>query len=537
MQTTLIAVLGLVSLFISWILMLVLPDMRSAAWGLLGLGVVLLAAASIVSFRGVRSALVSKRGKFGTSTTIMVSIFVGIVLLVNAISINSYHTFDFTGASQFTLTSQTKDVLTNKLEVPVKVICFFSPIAPEDDPTGGVLNSLRFYALILLTEYQNYTDKISITVIDPDEHPDQAVQYGVSEYQTVVFETELGRRLVSPLEIVQEAEFAFTSAILEVSGINQQKVYFLTGHSEGDISSTNDSGYYDAYSGLRANLFQVRTLNLLINRSIPEDCAALIIAGPRTPLESEEVEIIERYIKSGKLAVILLNPNPPEGIKQLLSSFDIEVEDGLIVDPASYAAPSVDIPSVPRARNSLGLSTMYFPGATALIPEDGYEPDAILGTVTQIIWGNKDTNIEMRSLIRSSQDSWLEKDFNPYENPEFHEGEDLKGPLNIGFFITTLPTDATEESEEDKQIRLIVIGDSDFASNKHFSQGSNSSLFLISVKELATSEELISIDPKVLQTRRYILNAAQERWLNISSIGLLPILILAIGGIIWWRRR
>jgi len=467
----------------------------------------------------------------------MVSTFIGIVLLVNAISINSFHTFDFTGLSQFTLTSQTKDVLTNKLEVPVKATCFFSPIAPEDDPTGGILNSLRFYALMLLAEYQNYTNELSIAVIDPDEHPDLAAQYGINQYQTVVFETEYGQRQVLAEEIWGEAEYAFTSAILEVSGITQRKVYFLTGHGEGSITATNDSGYSDAYSGLRANLFQVGTLNLLINRSIPEDCAALIIAGPRTPLENEEVEIIKSYIESGKLAIILLNPNPPEGIKQLLSYWDIEVEDGLIVDPASYAAPSVDIPSVPKVRNSLGLSTTYFPGATALIPEEGYKPNAIIGTITQIIWGNEDTDIEMRSLVRSSQDSWLEKDFNPYENPEFHEEVDLKGPLNIGFFVTTSPGGEADEAEEDKQIRLIVIGDSDFASNKHFSQGSNSSLFLISVEELATGAELISIDPKVLQTRRLIINPTQERWLNISSVGLLPVLILVIGGIIWWRRR
>jgi len=480
---------------------------------------------------------VSKRGKFGTGTTLMVSTFIGIVLLVNAISINSFHTFDFTGASQFTLTSQTKGVLTNQLETPVKVLCFFSPVAPEDDPTGGILNSLRFYALMLLSEYQNYTDKLSITVIDPDEHPDMAAQYGISQYQTIVFETEYGQRQVLAEEIWIEAEYAFTSAILEVSGITQRKVYFLTGHGEGDISATNDSGYSDTYSGLRANLFQVGTVNLLISRSIPDDCAALIIAGPRAPLESDEVEIIERYIESGKLTVILLNPHPPEGIKQLLSYWDIEVEDGLIVDPASYAAPSVDIPSVPRARNSLGLSTTYFPGATALIPEDDYEPNAIIGTITQIIWRNEDTDIEMYSIVRSSQDSWLEEDFNPYEDPEFHEGEDLRGPLNIGFYITTSSTDDTEGSEEAKQIRLIVIGDSDFASNKHFRQGSNSDLFLNSVNWLTTDEELISIDRKVLQVRRLIINPTQERWLNISSIGLLPVLILVIGGIIWWRRR
>lgn len=150
METTLIALLGLVSLFLGWVLMLVLPAIRYVAWGILGLGVILLAAALIIDFRRVRGALVSRRGRFGAGTTLMVSVFIGIVLLVNAISVGAYHRFDFTGLAQFTLTSQTKDVLA-KLEVPVEVMMFFVP----SDPYG-----IASYASSLLDEYQNYTDKL-----------------------------------------------------------------------------------------------------------------------------------------------------------------------------------------------------------------------------------------------------------------------------------------------------------------------------------------------------------------------------------------
>ncbi len=520
MQTTLIAVLGLVSLFIGWILMLVLPGIRLISWGILGMGVVFLAAAFIIDFRRVRGALVSRRGRFGAGTGIMVSIFIGIILLINAISIGNHQRFDFTGSAQFTLTSQTKDALA-ALETPVDVLCFFTPENPVREPARN-----------LLTEYQYYTDQLTVDFIDPDIKPDLARQYRVTaaaaRYGTIVFESGKRQRSVYGPQIILEAEHAFTSAILEVTGIVQKKVYFLTGHGESSITSN----YSSAREGLLDNLFQVATVDLLTTGGVPEDCAVLIIAGPTRTLRSEEIEILDDYLNNNGSLMILLNPNPPQEIKQLLSSWGAEIEDGIIIDPSSYAAPSMDIILVPNARNFLRLRTIYFPGATAIIPQPGYEAALVSETEPpEFVWVNEDTQIEMYSLVRSSADSWLEKDFSPDEEPEFDEGVDLGAPLHIAFLISKSPT------EETKAPRLMVMGDSDFASNKHFYNGNNAGFFLNSVNMLTAGTELISIDRKVLQTRALVIGPEEARFLNISSIGLLPLLLLVIGGIVWWRRR
>jgi ABC-type uncharacterized transport system involved in gliding motility auxiliary subunit len=511
MQTAVIAIMGLISLVIGLVLMLVLPGIRVIAWGIMGLGIIFLAAAFIIEFRRVRGALVSKRGKFGTSTTIMVSILIGIILLVNAISISSYHRFDFTGLSQFTLTSQTKDVLA-KLEAPVEVLCFFVP----NDAYG-----IASYATSLLEEYKVYADQLSVKTIDPDEHPDQARQYGITQYQTVVFKGPEGNRLVYPEYIITEAEHAFTSSILEVTGITQKKVYFLTGHGEASIISGADNGYSTAREGLLDNLYQVDTLDLLITRSIPDDCATLVIAGPVKSLTNDEVEIIKDYLENSGRALILTNPDSPPEIKALVSPWGIKVEDGTLIDTSSYAAPSIESPSVPRTRNLFELSVTYFPGATAIVPEE-----------------EMPENLQVAPLVWTSKDSWLERNYDPDNEPAFDEGTDLKGPLAIGVFIATgAPEGSEEEIPEEEQTRLVVIGDSDFATNQHFLNGNNSDLFLSSVNWLTVGAELISIDRKVLQTRRLIIGPEGARFLNISSIGLLPIIILVIGGVIWWRRR
>ena len=85
--------------------------------------------------------------------------------------------------------------------------------------------------------------------------------------------------------------------------------------------------------------------------------------------------------------------------------------------------------------------------------------------------------------------------------------------------------------------RVAVIGDSDFASANNFHNGANSALFLSVVSWLTAGDDLITIDRKVLVTRRLILNPEQARFLHLSSIGLLPLLLLIGAVAVWWRRR
>lgn len=518
----LIAVLGLIALLVGLIVIILLPNIRYTSWLFLFLGIILLATAFIIDFRRVKGALTGKRGKFGTGTTVMVSIFMGITLLINAISIGNYHRFDVTSLAQFTITPQTKDTL-SKLATPVQVLCFFTP----DDPYG-VAN----YTINLLTEYQNYTDQLTTKIIDPDEHPDQARQYNITQYQTIVFESDNRHRLVMPQDIIEigtdaqgnpqimgiEAEHAFTSAILEVTGAVQKKVYFLTGHGEANI----DSNYSRARDALRNNLYKVETLDLIYTPGIPEDCVALIIAAPQKALTSDEVKIIERYLENGGWALILVNPESPPDIKQLVSSWGLDIEDGIIVDKSSYVAPSIDTPLVPRSRSFFGLSETYFPGATAITPQ------------TELA-----DNITTQPLVWTSNDSWLERDFDPDKEPVFNEGIDIKGSLAIGAVTAVIPTEeAGEETpEENKMTRLVVFGDSDFASNEHFYNGNNGDLFINGVNLLTAGTELVSIERKVLPFRRLVIGPEARSVIDYSSIGLLPILVLVIGSIIWWRRR
>src|ERR1700692_4483639 len=110
---------GLASLLTGWVLLFVLPDVRAAAWSILTLGAALVVWAFLVDFRRVRGVLISRRGQFGIGAAVRLCLVIGIVLFANAVSVETSLRFDFTGLSQYTLTSQTKGVLAN-LNAPVE---------------------------------------------------------------------------------------------------------------------------------------------------------------------------------------------------------------------------------------------------------------------------------------------------------------------------------------------------------------------------------------------------------------------------------
>jgi ABC-type uncharacterized transport system involved in gliding motility auxiliary subunit len=501
MQTAVLALLGLLSLFVGWLVLFILPGIRSFVWLILALGVGLIAAAFVIDFRRVRRALTSRRWKFGIGSTVMVSLIAGIILFANALSVGHYYRFDFTGLAQFTLTSQTKTLLRG-LDKPVEIVEFFNPRVPA---------AVSLYAKALLNEYQHNTDRITIRAVDPDLRPDLAREYGLDESGAmdgaVVFRSEAGQRSVFGSQIADEAEYAFTGAIAEVTGVRQRKVYFLTGHGERSVSSD----YSMARSGLRENLFQVDELDLAAGLAVPEDAAALVIAGPRRPLARSELEVFKAYLKNGGHMLMLLDPDPPSEFRQLLADWWLEIQDGILIEPASHVAAVEDNLLVPSARNSLELAETHFPGATAVIPKTG-KPD----------------EVELNALVWTSPDAWLKKDASGGRQA------DRKGPFAIGAFLYSNPAGHTQGFGG---TRLAVIGDSDFASNSSFNDGDNSRLFLTVVNWLAEGKDVVSLDRKVLTTRRLLLSPEQARFLNISSIGLLPLLLLAAGGYVWWRRR
>jgi ABC-type uncharacterized transport system involved in gliding motility auxiliary subunit len=133
-------------------------------------------------------------------------------------------------------------------------------------------------------------------------------------------------------------------------------------------------------------------------------------------------------------------------------------------------------------------------------------------------------------LLTTSEQSYAKDKITPGKSPDFEPGKDQKGPLTLG-------AAASKGLEAKKESRLVVIGDSDFASNGAFKFQRNADLFLNSVNWLAEEEDLISIRAKSASNRSVTMTESQQRTFFLLSVALMPLAVIGSGIYIWWKRR
>ena len=81
----LLALIGLATLFVAWVLAFVLPIASGlVTWAIVAIGAGLIVANAALEFRRVRGALTSSRGLFGIGTGVSLSLVVGVLLLSSA---------------------------------------------------------------------------------------------------------------------------------------------------------------------------------------------------------------------------------------------------------------------------------------------------------------------------------------------------------------------------------------------------------------------------------------------------------------------
>ncbi len=130
----------------------------------------------------------------------------------------------------------------------------------------------------------------------------------------------------------------------------------------------------------------------------------------------------------------------------------------------------------------------------------------------------------------------------------------MAGPLTIMVASTLRPERVAGESAVDPErdigpglpspviegqakSRIVVIGDSDFATNSFFHILGNGNLFLNAVNYLAEQEDLIGVEPRTYDSPRVNLTNRQMKGTFLLSVVLIPALLALIGFAVWWRQR
>ena len=489
--------------------------------------------------REIGSMFKARKGEIALFTFGMV----GVLVAIGYLSARFPMRFDLSAQKEHSLSKQTVNVLRH-LDKPVHVVFFHDPAMRE---------TVELYELM-----QKETNKLTVEFHDPMLNPAKARLMGVQFAGTALMQSE-GRKL----QINGPTEVDIANGILRISQGVTQRLCFLDGHSEADPFSIESHDHMEGNAGhshglgdkaiiheqhgmakaraaLEAMNYTVEKVSLLKGGSTLNDCALLVVAGPKSALLAREIEAIGKYLDDGHNAIFMLDPFVETGLEPVLQKFGVLADNDIVIDSASHFWADPSAPAVTdyhRHQITDQLPLTFFPGVRSLSPTPQQPP-----------------GVSVMPLINSSKSSFGETDRN---RAEFTEGQDKDGPLSMMVIVNRRPETARtaaaimaelrgEKTSANaapsapvnfKRSRIVVIGDSDFATNSFFHIMGNGKLFLNTVNYLASKENLIGVEPRTFDRPRVNLTNRQMKGTFFLSVILIPLLLAVIGTAVWWRQR
>ncbi|MCS5619723.1 MAG: hypothetical protein NZ808_07675, partial [Myxococcota bacterium] len=117
---------------------------------------------------------------------------------------------------------------------------------------------------------------------------------------------------------------------------------------------------------------------------------------------------------------------------------------------------------------------------------------------------------------------------------------DLLGPVSLavaGELLVGTSQDNAGSDAERTAARLVVVGDSDFASNELIGNYQNRDLFVNAVNWLVDDTDQISIRPPISRASRFRMTGESFVRIQLLSLFVMPELIAITGVFAWWMRR
>ncbi len=268
----------------------------------------------------------------------------------------------------------------------------------------------------------------------------------------------------------------------------------------------------------------------------------VVVAGPRTDFLAPEVEGLRRYLaKGGKLFLMLDPPDradaaPPANLIALAREWAVEVGNGVVVDVSGVGrllGTDETVPVVASYPNhpivdNFNLLTAY----------------PLARPVTAVAGGVNSRFAQ--AFAETSGNSWAESDVKTMLTGgeiKFEEAAgDKKGPITIGAAVAAAvenaaPAEKKSDDAPKPETRVVVLGDSDFASNGVLGIQGNRDLFMNVLGWLAQDENLISIRPREAGDQRITMTSGQQTRVLLVVLLVIPALVLGNGVYSWWRRR
>lgn len=252
-----------------------------------------------------------------------------------------------------------------------------------------------------------------------------------------------GRPAAAPVDV----EGLCATAIRRLYHASPSTLYMLAGHGERDITDYDaQTGYATLAREIRRDGYALQALQLPLAREIPADCGALIVAGPRRAISSDEQAAISAYLAAGGRLLLLADRGQAGGLESLIEKLGLRFAGltavGGTVD--GYALASRPAAGHPVTRDLAN---------TALIFVDPQVIDIVGG-------GDAADRAASDVLVTAPADAWGEAQ--PDVMPrQFDPGQDRKGPLAVAVALQR----GSGADIGIKPMRAVIVGDSHFAVN------------------------------------------------------------------------
>lgn len=489
----------------------------------------------IQAFFGLRSTQ--------SNANILVAIAAVLLILgvVNFMGARYTAEFDITETGVARLSPQTQAIVRD-LQQPVNVVAVSS--AP---PSSLLRQQLERYQRLNPAQF-------SFEFVDPRKDPVRTRALRVTTDNTLVVVTG-ARQQQLPIPVPLAFESELTPTLVQTLQSEDSTIYFLEGHGELPLESSPDTpAIGQAITALENEGYSTVSLNLVEDETIPADAAAIAIVAPQRALFPAEVERLQTYLDVGGRLLLLLSPQVDAGLQPLLSNWDIELSDDVVVD-VSQMSQLLGFGPVVTVVTNYGDHPITQP-----IAQQGLM--TIFPAARSFAGNAEDGNV----ILLSNDSSWGEMEPEG-SNVAYDEGRDRLGPLPLGVAVSrevasaenppaenppaengtnadASDDDATATSEgvdsadeAPTEARLVAIGNAAFIADGTFNQQGNRDLFLNAVNWLVERDALLSIRPKSAINRRFSLTSQNFAGLSILSIVLLPLLALGTGFTVWWQRR
>ena len=448
-----------------------------------------------------------------------VLVVLGILIAVNYLANRRALRWDLTANAVHTLSEQSQKVVSG-LDAPLKILLF-----DQSDRFANYTDRL--------SQYKNASRQLSVEYVDGNLDPVRAKQFEIQAFPTLVLQY---KDKTEKVQSVDEREI--TSAIIRVMSGAQRKAYFVQGHGERDPMGENPLSYRGVAGLLKGDNFTVETLALTQHKEVPDDATVVVIAGPTADFLPEELEQVKQYLDKGGKLLLLLDPplgerpQPLTGLIGLVREWGVEVGNDVVLDVSGRSQRPELVVAVPPFPNH-PITESFRLGA--IFP--------LARSVTPIMPPPQGKTVQ--PVIESARQAWAETDLAALQKegsqPEIDTAKgDKAGPVSIAVAVSTPAPPADAKPDDPKtppQTRLVVFGDSDFASDAVSGSVGNIDLFLNTISWLTAQENLISIRPKEPGNSRLTITPGEMNMVWWFAVAGVPLAVLVVGIVSWTRRR